>query len=146
MSATAQGYGAEGGEEAAADVEVRRERLNDISRRIIGCAYAVANELGYGFLERVYENALAYELREAGLKADQQAPVRVCYHGVIVGDYSTDLLVEDEVIIELKATKAIDDAHLAQCLNYLKATGLRLCLLINFGTPKLDIKRIVRDF
>lgn len=133
-------------DETAADVEVRRERLNGVSRRIIGCAYTVANELGYGFLEKVYENALAFELRRAGLKADQQVPLKVRYRGVIVGDYTAGILVQDEVLVELKSASGTDDAHLAQGLNYLKATELRLCLLINFGTPKVDIKRIVRDF
>ena len=83
-------------DETAADVQVRRKRLNGISERIIGSAYAVANELGYGFLERVYENALAFELRQAGLKVDQQLPLKMRYRGVIVGDYNADLLVEEE--------------------------------------------------
>jgi len=128
------------------DADKRRERLNDISGRIIGCAFTVANALGSGFLEKVYENALAHELRKAGLKTEQQQAINVAYDGVIVGEYLADLLVEGSVIVELKAAKALDDVHLAQCLNYLKATGLPLCLLLNFGSPKLEIKRVVHSF
>ena len=124
----------------------RREKLNEVSGRIIGCAYAVANGLGCGFLEKVYENALAHELRKAGLKTQQQQAIAVRYDGVVVGEYLADLLVEDSVVVELKAVKALDDVHLAQCLNYLKATGLHLALLLNFGTPKLEVKRIVNAF
>ena len=100
------------------DADERRERLNDVSRRIIGCAFTVANALGCGFLEKVYENALAHELRKAGLKTDQQQGITVRYDGAVVGEYVADLLVEDAVVVELKAAKALDDVHLAQCLNY----------------------------
>jgi len=119
-------------------------RINDLSKLVIGCALAVANTLGSGFVEKVYENALAYELRKRGLAVVQQGGVVVRYDGVVVGDYTTDLLVEDAVLVELKAVKALDSIHLAQCLNYLKATDLRLCLLLNFGKPRLEIKRVVR--
>ena len=117
--------------------------LNAISEKVIGCAYAVANTLGSGFLEKVYENALAHELHKAGLHVAQQHAMTVCYDGVSVGEYYADLLVEQEVVVELKACKALDELHMAQCLNYLKATGLHLCLLLNFGTPRIQIKRIV---
>ncbi len=117
--------------------------LNALSERIIGCAYAVSNGLGCGFLEKVYENALAHELRKAGLRVRQQWPIEVVYDGEAVGEYQADLVVEDEVLLELKAVKAIDDVHLAQCLNYLKATGLRLCLLLNFAKPKVEVRRVV---
>jgi GxxExxY protein len=117
--------------------------VNRLSERIIGCAFTVANTLGSGFLEKVYENALAHELRKAGLVVAQQRGIIVRYDGVIVGEYAVDLLVEDAVLVELKAIKALDDIHHAQCLNYLRATGLHLCLLINFGKPRLEIKRIV---
>lgn len=120
--------------------------LNAISERVIGCVFKVSNALGSGFLEKVYENALAHELRKAGLNARQQEPVNVRYDGIVVGDYFADILVEGAVIVELKAVKEFDDIHIAQCLNYLKATGLRLCLLINFGKPKADIKRLVHRF
>ena len=118
--------------------------VNRLSERIIGCAFTVANTLGSGFLEKVYENALAHELRKAGLVVAQQRGIIVRYDGVIVGEYAVDLLVEDAVLVELKAIKALDDIHRAQCLNYLRATGLHLCLLLNFGKPRLEIKRIVR--
>jgi GxxExxY protein len=91
----------------------------------------------------VYENALAHDLRKAGLLVEQQYGVVVRYDGVIVGDYSADLLVERSVLVELKAVRTLDAVHGAQCLNYLKATGLQLCLLINFGNPRLEIKRLV---
>ena len=114
---------------------------NRITETIIGCAFGVMNTLGAGFMERVYENALALELREAGLNVAQQVGVSVIYKDVIVGTYIVDLLVEDTVLVELKAVKALDRIHAAQCMNYLKATGLPLCLLLNFGNPRLDIQR-----
>ena len=117
--------------------------LNHLSERIIGCAFMVANGLGRGFLEKVYENALALELRSHGMTAGQQHGIAVKYNGVTVGQYTADLLVEEAILVEIKSTKAIDPAHLAQCRHYLKATGLRLCLLINFGPPRVEIKRIV---
>ncbi len=116
--------------------------LNEISEGIIGCAFAVVNSLGSGFLEKTYENALAVELAQAGLKAAQQKSIEIYYREVLVGEYVADLLVEDRVLVELKAVQGIDDIHFAQCLNYLKATGLELCLLINFGKPELQIRRI----
>lgn len=117
------------------------ENLNELTRRIIGCAYTVSNDLGAGFLEKVYENALAYEFKTNRLCVQQQQPIEVLYQGVVVGEYVADLLVEKFVLVELKAVKAIDKIHSAQCLNYLKATGLPICLLINFGQPKIEIKR-----
>lgn len=119
--------------------------MNEITRAVIGGAFRVGNELGAGYLEKVYERALAHELQKAGLHVRTQAPIDVLYDGVIVGEYLADLLVEGQVLIELKALRAFDEAHLAQCLNYLKATGLSVCLLINFGGPKVEIKRVVRD-
>jgi GxxExxY protein len=118
-------------------------RLNQITELIIGCAYKVLNALGCGFLEKVYENALAYELRKNGLTVAQQHNVSVHYDGVVVGAYTADLLVENTVLVELKAVKALDAIHRAQCMNYLKATRLWLCLLLNFGNPRLEIKRLV---
>ncbi len=120
-----------------------RDGLNDLSGRVIGCALAVLNTLGAGFLEKVYENALAYELRGAGFAVAQQSGIRVRYNGVVVGEYFADLLVEDALLVELKTVKALDDLHRMQCVNYLKATGLVLCLLLNFGKPRLEIKRVV---
>ena len=128
------------------NADERRLKLDSITERIIGCIYKVSNMLGSGFLEKVYENALTLELRKNGLKVKQQHGIQVRYDGVVVGEFAADLLVEDKVIIELKATKALDDIHMAQCLNYLKATGLSVCLLINFGKPKAEIRRIVNNF
>jgi len=128
------------------DADRHRSKLDGITEKIIGCAYTVANDLGSGFVEKVHENALAHELRKAGLDVKQQYGIQVAYDGVIVGEFATDLLVEECVLVELKAAKALDDVHKAQCLNYLKATGLRVCLLVNFGSPRVQIKRIVRDF
>ena len=119
------------------------EEVNQITETIIGCAYVISNALGVGFLEKVYENALAHELRKAGLAATQQYPIIVRYDGVVVGDYAADLLVGNSVLVELKAAKALDDIHMAQCLNYLKATGHRVCLLLNFGKPRVELKRII---
>jgi len=99
------------------------------------------NTLGAGFLEKVYENALAHELRKAGLTACQQHSVEVRYDGIVVGSYTADLLVQNTVLVELKAARALEPIHAAQCLNYLKATGLLLCLLLNFGNPRLEIRR-----
>lgn len=120
--------------------------LNQVTEKIIGCAYKVSNGLGSGFLEKVYENALAHELRREGLRVFQQHPIQVYYGDEVVGDYYADLLVEDSVVVELKTVKTLDDVHMAQCLNYLKATGLHVCLLINFAKPKVEIKRIVHHY
>ena len=123
-----------------------REDLDRLSEQVIGCAYAVSNTLGCGFVEKVYENALAHELRKAGLRVHQQRAITVRYDGVVVGEYAGDLLVEEVLLVELKAVKTLNDGHLAQCLNYLKATGLKLCLLLNFAKPKVEVKRVVNQF
>ena len=119
------------------------ERKDRVTEAIIGCAMRVSNTLGAGFLEKVYENALAYEITQTGLKVDQQAPLTVRYRGVVVGEYAADLLVGGRVIVELKAVQALDGIHQAQLMNYLRATGIKTGLLLNFGTPRLQIKRIV---
>jgi GxxExxY protein len=120
-------------------------RLDELTERIIGCAYRVANGLGCGFLEKCYENAMVYELRKAGLTVEQQKAISVNYDGIIVGDYVADLIVEGLVVVELKAVRILDEVHSAQCINYLKATGLGVCLLINFGKPRITIKRFVGE-
>jgi GxxExxY protein len=125
------------------EVDDPKSEINRITEKIIGCAYRVSNELGCGFLEKVYENALAYEIRKLDLKIEQQKQIKVFYDNFEVGFYETDLLVEDIVIVELKTVKNLDDVHKAQCLNYLKATGLKICLLINFGNPRVEVKRLV---
>ena len=117
--------------------------VNRITEKIIGCAYTVSNALGNGFLEKVYENALAHELRKAALRVSQQHGIKVLYDGIVVGEYVADLFVEGRVLVELKAVRALDNVHMAQCLNYLKATGLPVCLLINFGRSRVEVKRIV---
>ncbi len=123
----------------------RRQNLNGVTERIIGCAYQVSRVLGSGFVEKVYENALAHELRKNGLKAAQQSPIEVIYNGVLVGEFFADVLVENTVIVELKVVRTFDNVHLAQGLNYLKATGLNACLLFNFGTQRVQVKRIVNQ-
>jgi GxxExxY protein len=128
------------------NADERRLKTNEIAEAIIGASYDVSNQLGAGFLEKVYENALTHQLRKVGLRAMQQWPVSVFYDGIVVGEYVADILVEDLILVELKAAKALDDIHLAQCLNYLKATGKSLCLLVNFGTPRVEVKRIVHRF
>src|SRR6056297_3433240 len=116
---------------------------NRLTEKIIGCAYAVANNLGYGFLEKVYENALIHELRKNGIPALNQQAILVYYDGVVVGDYYVDILVNNEIVVELKTAKAIDASHVAQCLNYLKATNKKIGLLINFGNSRVEVKRLV---
>ncbi len=119
--------------------------MKDITELIIGSAYEVANVLGSGFVEKVYENALVHELIANGLQAEQQKKIEVFYKEKNVGDYYADILVNEDVILELKAVKSIEVIHMAQCLNYLKGTGKRLGLIINFGTPRIQIKRIIND-
>ena len=123
--------------------ESNREEINQLTEKIIACVYRVSNTLGSGFLEKVYENALAIELSNYGLKVEQQHPIKVYYAGQAVGDFAADLLVEGCVIVELKAVRTFEDVHSAQCLNYLKATNLKLCLLVNFGRPRVETKRLV---
>ena len=123
--------------------ESNQVEINQLTEKIIACVYRVSNTLGSGFLEKVYENALAIELRNNGLKVEQQHPFKVYYDGQAVGDFAADLLVESCVIVELKAVRTFDDFHSAQCLNYLKATSLKLCLLVNLGRPRVEIKRLV---
>jgi len=114
-----------------------------LTEKIIGCAYTVANTLGYGFLEKVYENSLAFELRKSGLSIEQQKPLTVSYSGAIVGEYFADLFVEQRIVVELKAVKAIDDTHVSQCLNYLKASQNRQGLIINFSPSRVEVRRLV---
>src|SRR5687768_9022933 len=116
---------------------VEESRINGITEKIIGCAFKVANTLGTGFLEKVYENALGYELRKLGFHVEQQWPITVYYDGLEVGFYEADLFVENLVPVEVKHIKAFDDAHLAQTINYLRATNRRIALLINFGKSKI---------
>ena len=113
---------------------------NDLSHRVIGCAYEVSNTLGAGFSEKVYENSLCLELENQGISFRSQQLLDVRYKGLVVGEYIADIIVDGELILELKAVNAICNEHKAQLMNYLKATGLQCGLLLNFGRPKLDIK------
>lgn len=124
-------------------MEWNYEELNALTEKIIGCVFTVSNKLGAGFLEKVYENALAYELRKQGLTVAQQESIKVLYENVVVGTYAADLIVANKVLLELKTVDRIDDTHVSQCLNYLKATRMKVCLLINFGTPKAEIRRLL---
>ena len=117
------------------------EELNAQTERIIGCAFKVSNHFGCGYFEKVYENALVHELRKSGLTATQQHSIHIYYDGVLVGEYIADIIVEETIILELKATTDHHEVFTAQCLNYLKATGKPICLLLNFGKPRLEIKR-----
>lgn len=121
----------------------KKMELNDITYKINGAVFEVNRVLGAGFLEKVYENALLMELRNQGLKAESQIPIVVKYKGAEVGEYFADIVVEEQIILELKAVNQLQKIHEAQLLNYLKATGYRLGLLINFTHPKAQIKRFV---
>jgi GxxExxY protein len=116
----------------------------EITGKVIAAFYNVYNGLGYGFLEKVYENAMMIELKKLGLNAAQQARINVFYEGEVVGEYAADLLVENQVLVELKATQKLADEHEAQLLNYLKATKHEIGLLLNYG-PKPQIARKIYD-
>ena len=114
---------------------------SDVTSAIVAACFEVANELGHGFLESVYQKALVIALRSRRLAAEANVPLQVSYHGHVVGEFFADILVEDKVIVELKVAKALAPEHQAQLINYLKASGLEVGLLINFGTPRLECKR-----
>ena len=116
----------------------------ELTGKIIECAFRVHKNLGFGFLESVYQNALLIELTKAGLKAEKERKIQVNYDGQVIGDFVADILVEEKVILELKSVREIHPAHEAQLINYLKATGIEVGLLINFG-EKVEIKRKVLD-
>jgi GxxExxY protein len=114
----------------------------DLTARILKACFDVSNELGAGFLESVYEKALLIALRQHGLQAEAQVPVPVKFRGESVGDFFADILVEGSVIVELKAVQALAPEHQAQLINYLKATGIKVGLLVNFGRPRLEYRRL----
>lgn len=114
----------------------------ELSEKIIAAAFAVHKELGHGFVEKVYKNALEIELRENGVKCNSEVPLKVSYHGQVVGDYFADLVVDDKIIVEIKAVSDLVPVHEVQLVNYLKATGLHVGLLINFG-QSVKVKRRV---
>jgi GxxExxY protein len=115
----------------------------ELSYRVVGLAMEVYNELGYGFLEKVYENALMYLLQKAGMHAEQQKAIPVLFRGETVGDYCADIIVEDKILLELKSAEAIVNGHRSQILNYLKATRMELGILLNFGKKGLEYERFV---
>ena len=117
----------------------------EITEKIIGLAYRVYNKMGFGFLELVYENCLLIELRKAGLKAESQKSITVYYDDEIVGEFEADIIVEDEIILELKSVRQIAKAHEVQLVNYLVATKKDVGLVLNFGEQKVEVKRKVRE-
>ena len=117
-----------------------------LSKRVIQSAFEVSNQLGVGFLESVYENALCVELEQQGIAYHQQKQLKVIYKGRDVGTFVADLVVEDKLLVELKVASQLVHAHKAQVMNYLKATGLPVALLLNFGIPKLGVQRIVHQY
>ena len=117
----------------------------ELTEAVIGAAFEVANVLGAGFLERIYERALIRELALRGVEAKAQVPFRVCYKGQYVGEYLADLVFEEKLIVELKCVERFANEHLAQCINYLKVSGLQVALLINFQRPKVEWKRVLLD-
>jgi len=119
---------------------------SSISSKVIASAIEVSRCLGTGFLESVYENALCTELDKQGVDFRQQKSLKVVYKGEVVGNFVTDIVVENKLLIELKVVSEIGRAHKAQVINYLKATGISVALLLNFGTPKLGIQRIVYQY
>ena len=114
-----------------------------LTELVIAAILEVSNTLGAGFLEKVYERALFRELKLRGLKVSPQATFSIDYKGYRVGDYFADLLVEDTVLVELKCADRLNNEHMAQCLNYLRASGLKLCLLVNFQKPIVEWRRVV---
>ena len=119
--------------------------IDDITFQIRGAIFEVNKVLGYGFLEKVYEKALMIELSSRGVRVENQVPLKVSYKEQIVGEYFADLLVESRVIVEIKAVANLLKEHQAQLLNYLKATGIEVGLLVNFTRNKAEIKRMVLD-
>jgi GxxExxY protein len=118
----------------------------ELTEKIIGCAMKVQRTLGPGFLESVYQKALAHELRKAGLRVECEKLIRVTYDGVVVGDFCADMLVEDVVMVENKAAQALNPAHEVQLVNYLTATGIEVGLLLNFGSERLEFRRKYRTY
>jgi GxxExxY protein len=123
-----------------------RGDIESLTERVLGAVFEVSNILGAGFLEKVYERALLRELGLRGISAKGQVSYAVTYKGQAVGNYCADILVEDELVVELKCVDRLGNEHIAQCLNYLKASGLRFCLLINFQRPKVEWKRVIHGF
>ena len=122
----------------------KRFLYEDLTRQIIQACFEVSNELGTGFLESVYRNALMIALGQKELSAQAEMPIQVQFRGAAVGQFYADIVVEEKVIVELKAISALASEHQAQVINYLKASGMDVGLLVNFGTPKIEIRRLYR--
>jgi GxxExxY protein len=120
--------------------------LEPLTERVLGAVFEVSNILGAGFLEKVYQRALLRELVLRGIGASAQTSLAVTYKGHPVGEYFADILVEGVLVIELKCVERLGNEHMAQCLNYLRASGLGLCLLVNFQRPKVEWRRIINGF
>ena len=129
--------------EESTKINKQKHHFEDLSKKIIGAAIKVHRELGPGFLESIYEEALKVEFSEQGLHFDSQKEIKIEYLGVEVGTHRLDLIVENEIIVELKAVKELGDIHIVQLRSYLKATGLKVGLLLNFSKPTLEVKRVV---
>lgn len=120
-------------------------KFKELTEKIIGCAYTVYNKMGFGYLESVYEKCMMIELKKAGLKAEAQHPITVYYDDEIVGEFFADIIVENEIILELKSVRRVVKAHEVQLVNYLTATKKDVGLILNFGERKVEIKRKVRE-
>ncbi|MGD0004500.1 MAG: GxxExxY protein [Anaerolineaceae bacterium] len=118
----------------------------EITNKILAACFEVSTELGAGFLESVYQNALMIALQEKGLTIEREYPLEVSFRGQIVGQFYADILVEGKIILELKAVSVLSDIHKAQVINYLKATGIEVGLLVNFGSPKVEYRRFDNRF
>src|ERR1039457_2445914 len=119
--------------------------IESLTERVLAAVFEVSNVLGAGFLEKVYERALLRELGLRGIRAAGQASFAVTYKGAAVGEFFADILVEDVLVVELKCVERLGNEHMAQCLNYLRASGLRVCLLINFQRSKVEWRRVLRE-
>jgi GxxExxY protein len=120
--------------------------LDDLTERVLGAVLEVSNVLGAGFLEKVYQRALLREFSLRGLQAKSEVPYPVCYKGQCIGEYLADIVVEDQVVVELKCADSLAKEHVAQCINYLKVSGRKVALLVNFQRPKVEWKRVVYEF
>ena len=118
----------------------------DVTKKILEACFEVSNELGIGYLESVYEKALLIALRQKGLKAENQVPLKVKFRGEVVGEFFVDILVENKILIELKVANGLSKENYAQTINYLKATEIEIGLLINFGTPKIEYRSFTIQF
>ena len=120
--------------------------LDSLTERVVGAVFEVSNTLGAGFLEKVYQRALLAELRLRGMRAAGEVSYGVNYKGQVVGEYFADIVVEDVLVLELKCVERLGSEQMAQCLNYLRVSGLKLCLLVNFQRPKVELRRVVSGF